>query len=357
MKNSKGFTLIEILLGITLGTMVVISTASLMYYFFSEKSRLDTWSSGQLEMSIAVKSIESDIRNVARMDPHEDLRANNDDLYYGLTSINIGEEPSLCANTATSSVLRYTTLNRLQPQAKSVRTWSEASSANQTGAANELRVLVDPAQKSLFNETPLPTEIVIVDADRRYIRRYEVASSVLHLGINTDPYDDLPKLDSSGNAVIFNYASVFLRMPKGIANNTIAKQTAVFITGSDIYASSTNYVCLRKTDNSLIRYNAMTQTTDVLLTNTSKDFSVQTFVVKYLATKKGVRVDPVNFFASTLNNPQGTCVNTVFVNLQGQVNTPVTNSGQNTDIKSTVGRNRTIFATNLNSQRPVSCLQ
>lgn len=357
MKNTKGFTLIEILLGLSLSAMVVISTASLLYYFFSEKNRLDTWSAGQLEMSIAVKSIESDIRNVARMEPMEDLRANNDGLYFGLTSINAGEEPSVCANSATSSVLRYTTLNRLLPQAKSMRTWSETASADQTGAANELRVSTDNTQTTLFSDTNLPKEIAIVDADRRYIRRYEVDSRVMHLNMNTDPYDDLPKNDSNGNVVVFNYASVFLRMPKGIANNTIAKKTAVFITGSDVYASSTYFVCLRKSDRSLIRYNPTTQTTDVLLTNTSKDFNVQTFVVKYLATKKGVRVDPVNFFTSTLSNPQGACVNTVFVNIQGEVLTPVNGGAQTTDIKATVGRNRTIFATNLNSQRPLSCTQ
>lgn len=357
MKNSKGFTLIEILLGVSLGAMVVFSTATLMYYFFAEKNRLDTWSAGQLEMSLAVKSIESDIRNVARMDPHEDLRSDKDSLYYGLTSINAGEEPSVCANTATSSVLRYTTLNRLLPQAKSMRTWSEASSADQTGATNELRVSADNTQSSLFSDMNLPNEIVLVDADRRYIRRYEVASRVMHLGMTTDPYDDLPKTDSSGNAVSFNYASIFLRMPKGISNNTTAKQTAVFITGSDVYASSTYFVCLRKDDRTLIRYNATTQSTDVLLSNTSKDFNIQTFVVKYLATRKGVRVDPVNFFASTLSNPQGTCVNTVFVNIQGEVIKPLNSNAQTTDIKSSVGRNRTIFATNLSSQRPVSCTQ
>jgi type II secretory pathway component PulJ len=357
MKNVKGFTLVEIMLGLGLGAMVVISTASLLYYFFTEKNRLDTWSSGQLEMSIAVKSIESDIRNVVRMDPMEDLRINNDSLYFGLTSINAGEEPSFCSNNATSSVFRYTTLNRILPQAKSMRTWSEIASSDNTGAANELRVSVDTTGSTLFSEANAPKEIVIVDADRRYIRRYEVVSSVMHLNMNTDPYDDAPKTDSSGNPIIFNYASVFLKRPKTITGAEISAKTAVFITGSDVYASSTNIVCLRKDDRSVIRYNSLTQRTDVLLVNTSKDFDVQQFIVKYLATKKGVRVDPVNFFASTLSDPQGLCVNAIYVNIDGQVLNTAKSATQNKDFKSTVGRNRTIFATNLSSQRPLSCNQ
>lgn len=354
MKNTQGYTLIEILLGIALGSMVVISTASLLLYFFSEKNRLDNWSTGQLEMSIAVKNIESDVRNVPRLDPLEDLRSHKDDLYFGLTSINAGEEPSVCANNATSSVVRYTALNRILPQAKSLRTWSETDSADKGGAANELRVTVDTTGQSLFSDKNLPPEILIVDADRRYVRRYEVASREMHLNMPKDPYDDQPKVDASGNTVLFNYASIFLRLPRGIANNKTAARTAVFITGSDVYAANTYFVCLRKKDRSLIRYNTLTQKTDVLLMNTSKNFNIQALVVKYLATKKGIRVDPVNFFTSTLSNPQGICVNTVYVNIQGEV---LGTDAQNRDIKNTVERNRTIFATNLNSQRPLSCTQ
>jgi hypothetical protein len=357
MSNSKGFSITEILLGIALGGMVIVSTASILYYFFTERNRLETWSSGQLEMSVAVKSIESDLRNVARMEPMEDLRTVNDSLYFGLTSINAGEEPSVCNNSVTSSVFRYTTLNRLWPQAKSMRTWSEVDSSDKTGAANELRVTVDATEDALFSNSKLPKEIVLVDADRRYIRRYDVVSRTLHLNMTTDPYDDLPKTDTSGNPVVFNYASVLLKRPNGITGNEITAKPAVFITGSDVYASSTNFVCLRKSDRSVIRYNELTGQTDVLLSNTAKDFNIQTFVVKYLATKKGIRVDPVNFFTSTLSNPSGACVNTIYVNVSGEVLRNAESASQNKDIKHTVSRNRTIFATNLNSQRPLLCTQ
>lgn len=354
MKNAKGYTLIEVMMAAALGTLVISSTIGFLVYFFSEKTRLDSWSSGQLEMSMAIKNIEREIRNVVRLEPSEDLRVAKDELYFGLTSIPIGEEPSVCLNDATHSVFRYTTLSRTLRQEKSMRSWSETNSADKSSPADELRVSTDNTETALFSEKNLPSEILAVDADRRFIRRYRVISRVTHLNSINDPYDDAPKTDAGGNAILFNYASVLLGLPTGIQGTKTALMPAVFVTGSDIYASTTYFVCIHKTENKLIKYNPLKNTQEVLLAGKAPEFTLKSFQVSYLATKKDVRVDPVNFVPSTLTDT-GDCVNTVFITLTAENQTPKTGSVQ--DTKTEISRSRTVFATNLGSRRPLTCLE
>ena len=146
-----------------------------------------------------------------------------------------------------------------------MRAWSEVESADKATPADELRVSYENTEKTLFSDKNMPAEILVVDADRRYIRRYEVASKVSHLNATKDPYDDQPRLDGVGNPMTFNYVSVFLKLPKGIAGTKTYKQSAVFVTGSDVYASETYYICLRKDGKHLIRYNALTKKKKLLV--------------------------------------------------------------------------------------------
>lgn len=355
MKNNHGYTLIEVMLAAGLSALVITSTIGFLFYFFSEKNRLDNWSSGQLEMSMAIKSIERDIRNVVRLEPSEDLRTTNDDLYFGLTSIPAGEEPSVCLNDANNSVFRYTTLSRTLRQEKSLRAWSEASSADKTLPADELRVTTDNTEKALFSSKNLPAEVLVVDADRRFIRRYKVLSRVDHVNTTNDPYDDVPKLKADGTNVLFSYASVFLGLPTGIQGTKTASRPAVFVTSSDIYASNTYFICMQKTARNLIRYNPAKNTQEVLIASKAPEFVIQTFVASYLATKKGVRVDPANFVSSTLADT-GVCVNTVYISMTAENQMPNTSTAIK-DTKTTIDRSRTVFATNLGSRRPASCIQ
>jgi hypothetical protein len=303
---------------------------------------------------MAIKNIERDIRNVVRLEPTEDLRVLKDDLFFGLTSIPVGEEPSICTNDATHSVLRYTTLSRSLRQEKSLRAWSEVTSADKVMPTDELRVSADNTDDALFSDKNLPAEVLVVDADRRFIRRYRVISRTQHLNTTNDPYDDTPKTDATGNPVPFNYASVFLGLPTGIQGTKTQIQPAVFVTGSDVYAATTYFVCMRKTDNNLIKYNPLKNTQEVLLASNAPEFVIDTFVVSYLATKKDVRVDPINFGPSTLT-ATGVCVNTVFVSLTAENKTP--NISGPKDVKTSIDRNRTIFATNLSSRRPLTCIE
>lgn len=354
MKRNQGFTLVEAILATSLSALIMASTISFLLYFFSEKNRLDSWSSGQIEMSMATKAIERDIRNVVRLEPPEDLKTLEDGLYFGLSSVPAGDEPEICLNDENSSVVRYTSLLRSVRQEKSMRSWSEVDSADKLDPANELRVSYEDTDKTLFSDKNMPSEILVVDADRRFIRRYEVASKVPHLNSSTDPYDDQPRVDNAGNAIKFNYVSVFLKLPKGISGAKTFKQSAVFVTGSDVYASETYYICLRKNGRHLIRYNALTKKEEILLVHDENALKILSIDLKYLATKKGLRVDPAHFAPTTLTD-KGICVNSIFVSLKGE--TPQGNDNTSKDMKTQIVRNRTIFATNLSSRRPASCTE
>ncbi|MDG0814964.1 hypothetical protein [Bdellovibrio svalbardensis] len=358
LKN-YGYTMVELLLAVGLATLVIGGTINVIYYFFAEKQNLDGWSSTQIEMSFAIKNLENDIRNVARLEPAEDLLVSGDGKYFGLTSISPGDEPSECMNDATHSVFRYTSLDRYLRSERVLRAWSELNDADKTAAANELRVTADASTDSLFSDGKKPSEITLVDADRRYIRRYEVASATMNLNSALDPYDDQAKTDASGNAIIYNYASVFLRSPKNVNNSATAKTPSVFITGSEIYASTTYIVCLRKADLNLVKIDSLQGKTTVLLQNNPREFNTSSFIAKYLGTKKGIRVDPANFFTDIIASPQGACVNSVYLELKGTLALKNQSGAATTSnvVKNTVTRARTIFATNLNAKRALACIQ
>lgn len=355
MKKNEGFTLIELLIALGLSFIVISGALSIIYYFMSASKSLDSWSGAQNEMSIALRSIENDIRNVTRIDPSEDLQHMADGLYFGVSSVASGEEPSDCLNDVTGSVARYTTLDRFLRSEKTMRSWSENKDANNSGVNNELRVSADATTNSLFRTDSKPTEVVLVDADRRYIRRYSVGSVVVSLNSIFDPYDDTPKTDINGNPILFNYAKVLLNLPKTLKNTNTARLTPVFISGSDVYAANTYFICLRKTDRSLVKINLMLNQTTTLL-QSSPSLSLTSFSVKYLATKKGLRVESANFITDMESAPNVTCVNTVYLELNASIVQNVkTNTVAQQATKNKVLRSRTVFATNLNYKRPIVC--
>lgn len=110
---------------------------------------------------------------------------------------------------------------------------------------------------------------------------------------------------------------------------------------------------------SLVKIDPLQDKATVIFQSNNKEFNIDSFVAKYLGTKKGIRVDPANFFSDMIAHPQGTCVNTVFLELKSTL-TAQAESKVNTSsnmVKNVVSRARTIFATNLNSKRALSCIQ
>ncbi|WP_413944112.1 type II secretion system protein J [Bdellovibrio sp. HCB-162] len=349
----KGFTVVELLLAIGLSALVISTATYLLHQFFSEHKNLEVWSSGQFEMSLALKDIEGDLRNVVRIDPKEESVRD----YIGITSIESGSEPAECLNTTGAPVLRYTSLDRKTPSERALRAWSEVDSSGKSLPKDELRISTENVATSLFTQSKAPKEIVIVDADRRYIRRYEISRHVMHLNSPLDPYDDLPKVDSFGNPVFFNYVSVFLSNPKGATNENTNKKASVFVTGSEVYNSRTYFVCLRKTDRSLIKINQATREVSVLLTNSNADFEIDRFVVGYMGTRRNVRVEPASF-QFEMTGATADCVNTVLLELYLKATQSFINRTQQNTIGETkldILRRRTVFSPNLNMKRPLSC--
>ncbi|MGE9745406.1 PulJ/GspJ family protein [Bdellovibrio bacteriovorus] len=358
MKKNSGFSVMELLLAVSISTIVIGIVTYLIHNFFSEQRNLEVWSGGQLEMSMALKNAEGDIRNVIRFDPVENLTSASSVAYFGLTSLTAGLEPSVCLNDATGSVIRYTTLDRKQRSERVLRAWSELADVNKTGSSHELRLTADSSDSSMFGSSKSPREIVLVDADRRYIRRYKVASHTMRLNATLDPYDDQPRVDSFGNPIKFNYVSVILKSPPTANGSTITPKTSVFITGTEVYSSNTYYLCLRKSDRSLIKFDENSRQETVLLQNPHADFTINSFKIGYLATKSGLRVEPANFIPDMLNASNNVCFNTVLFDLKLDASDSYLKRNQTQtvgDIKSTISRQRTVFSQNLNLKRPLSC--
>lgn len=352
-KKNAGYTFVELLLAVGLSTIVVGTTTYLIYQFFSEHRSLEVWSSGQFEMSFSLRDIEGDIRNIVRLDPIEE----GADKYLGLRQIVVGLEPSVCLNDENSPVFRYTTLDRRRSSETLLRAWSEQDNSGKKAGGDELRLTHDGTSDSLFNAERAPREIVLVDADRRYLRRYVVDGFSPRMGTNLDPYDDAPKVDTYGRPVSFNYASVYLKNPPGVRDEEVAKVSSVFITGSEAYAANTYFVCLRKTDRALIKYDQVAQTEKVLLQNPMEDFEIDTLRVGYLGTRPNVRVEPESFIFA-VSESQIECLNTVFLELKLKTTDRFAsrNQGQMVgDIKSDILRRRTVFSPNLNMKRPIAC--
>ncbi len=310
-------------------------------------------------MSMALKNIEGDIRNVVRIDPNENLTSNEEPRYFGMTEISTDAAPSECLTGAGASVIRYTTLDRTKRSERVQRAWSETDDADKSGAAHELRVTADASDKSLFQASRAPKELIIVDADRRYIRRYKVLSHVMNLNSTIDPYDDVPKVDAAGNQTKFNYASVRVGSPRQVNAGAIFKIMAVFITGSEVYESNTYYVCLRRADRSLIKIHENTREVTVLLQNPNVDFDMDAFNVGYLSTRGGLRVEQMNFIVDMLTSPLNACINTVRfeIKLRPSDAFRTRNASQVVqDTQTEIVRDRTVFSQNLNINRPISCL-
>lgn len=353
MKKNAGFTMVELLLAAGLSTLVVGATTYLIFQFFSEHRSLEVWSSGQFEMSASLKDLEGDIRNIVRLDPLEQ----GADKYLGLRQVAVGLEPSVCLNDATSPVFRYTSLDRRRRSETLMRAWSEQVSSGKKNGSDELRVTHDTTADALFNSERAPREVVLVDADRRYLRRYVVDSFIPRVKTNLDPYDDVAKMDTYEQPIFFTYASVFLKNPPGLRGEDITKESSVFITGSEVYAANTYFVCLRKTDRALIKYDQVAQTEKILLHNPMEEFEIEALRVGYLGTRPNVRVEPDSFlFAVT--DELAECMNTVFLELKLKATSRFAdrNKGQMVgDIKSDILRRRTVFSPNLNMKRPISC--
>lgn len=357
MKNRRGFSLIEVMLAMAISAIVVGMATYLIYGFFSQQRNLDVWSAGQIEMSMALRDVDGDIRNVVRLDPSENLDASGVENYYGLTSVSAADSPEPCLNDEASSVVRYTSLNRLKNSERLLRAWSEQTDAGKVGSANELRLTSIPGMGALFEKDRVPREIVLVDADRRSIRRYAVVGETLHENVDADPYDDLPKKDAAGTPILFTYRSVLLKMPGDVRGAPVAAKTAVFITGSEAYASNTFFLCLRKDDRSLIRVDQSTGNVDVLVKTPQPDYEMDSFRAGYLATKTGVRIEAAQFAPDMLVLPGKDCVNAVRFDLRLRPTEALRRKSEG-ELASAVGlisRTRTVYSENLSAKRPVSC--
>lgn len=349
-----GFSLIEVLVALGISTIVLLGAGSYFYYFSNQHSLFTQWSSVHQDSYISLDHLQNDLRNIVLINPAEDLSALNDNKYFGLASLAGAEVPSDCLNNADFNSLRTTILNRKRSPVKTLRLWDETSSSGGAGPIHELRVTYDGTPNSLFQAGYAPQEIILVDADRRFTRRYEVVRHTMEIGTSIDPSDDINKAPRH-----FSYARVFLKNPKSAVGVAIPKRPAVFVTSSEVFESSTAVYCTTSADKTVIRKTSGSVPISHVFKVTNLDYSLKSFKFKFARTRSTQRVEDSIFLDSIFDPSQFRCTNLLKFQLEIEPSAirieKMKSQNMSGSASTTIKRSRTLFLPNLSSVRQVSC--
>jgi prepilin-type N-terminal cleavage/methylation domain-containing protein len=353
-RSNRGFSLLEIMVALGISSVVLAGATAYLFYFFNQHSLFDQWSGVHQDSYVSLEKLQNDLRNVISLSPVEDLRTIvGDKKYFGLASLTGAEVPGACLNNADFNAIRVTTLNRKKIPEKTLRLWDESISSGLPGAAHEIRISADATASSLFQAGYTPKEIVLVDADRLYTRRYEVVSATLHLGTTIDPTDDVNKAPT-----IFNYARVHLKNPKDLANLTNPKKVAVFVTSSEVFDASTSVYCVDSADKIVKGIDTTTGTAVNLFEITNNDFLLKSFRFVFAKTHLSARLEDSSFSPNIFAPSLLGCANVVKFKLEL---TPTAGrllklKAQNiAEGSANIKRSRTLFLPNLQLKRAVGC--
>lgn len=349
-----GFSLIEVLVALGISSIVLLGAGSYFYYFSNQHNLFTQWSSVHQDSYISLDHLQNDLRNIVLINPAEDLSALNDNKYFGLASLSGREVPPDCLDNAAFNSLRTTILNRKRPPAKTLRLWDETISSGGAGPIHELRVSYDGTPNSLFRAGYAPQEIIIVDADRRFTRRYEVVSHTMELGTSIDPSDDINKAPR-----LFSFARVFVKRPKSAVGVSISKKPAVFVTSSEVFESSTAVYCTTRADKTVVRKTpTLVPNFNVFQVN-NLDYSLKSFKFTFARTRTTQRVEDSSFLDSIFDPSQFRCTNLLKFQLEIEPSAAriakMKFQNMSGSASTTIKRSRTLFLPNLNSVRQVSC--
>lgn len=355
--NKQGFTLLEILIAAMISGLVMLSAVGLMSSMGSgEKASEQTAS--QVETVVSLGQLRDTMLNIVRYQPPHDLLASQDGLMSGVSDVNSGLNNNCTVNLDPSQdVKSVVVFNRIQPTArpaKLLKFWEE--NKIEDSDANTRRLFI--SKQGTFDPNSPPQEVIVVDADGLQKRAYFV-----------DQITDVPA-NSPSNPVAEAHLEVELRLLKAVGNGwpTSEKKTLSFVTGSLVFPSQTDVICVSQSSGRLVRtqlkpLTAGTASWEELLGNEFSKFTLKSFKVSFLGTKNeaGFRLDPREFYvnlptAAGENNPwadrhkRRVCANVVQLGLVLE-GAPLKAGGE----KLKVTHNRTIFINNLMQDRPVSC--
>jgi hypothetical protein len=326
MKNSsrRGLTIVElmvamvILFGVGLGAVVYTLTQ------FNDKSH--SYSEEEImkaDASLTAESVMTDIFNAAYLRPHEGLDEPTDLAYNGISGID-GESDAMAdhlgacdyqgpPDAETFSILRQTALNAILSPEKTLGPWREVDIAGQ-GPEHFLNITLHntgPSNFIFFNGSRNINEILILDGDGAYARRYKVLSVTKKINTDVDPYDNQIK---PGNQ--FSYTQLELEMPRTFTAKVQPPTPSTFVTGSIVYGAQTRDLCIGGNGN-VIAHDEVSDTYKNLFTSNAQSYVVSRFSFEFLNLKPGVNLSGLTWFSfGALDDQWRACQNVARLSLQ-----------------------------------------
>src|SRR5437879_6433339 len=96
MKSRPGFSLIETMIVIAIASILGIVILQMITANFTSSMRFERSNEGWLDAINGANRLNSMIKGIARIDPPEDLLADDDGLYSGVTNLSPAQAPAAC---------------------------------------------------------------------------------------------------------------------------------------------------------------------------------------------------------------------------------------------------------------------
>lgn len=312
MKTSRGFSIIEFLVAIGLTSILMVSVGAVILMQNKEYTSHFTRLFHQYDLGLTNQSLSQHFKNIVRLDPAESLLVVGDDSYRGLAGINKSIHGCDYTEDITGgkSIVRYTTLRKKTGSVQLLRSWKDTS-ADKSSSADELRLSHHDKDSAPFQVVGRDKELVLIDRDNLYVRRYKVLSWERVVTF-ADPYDDQPKSDIDGKPIQFKYTKVFLGKPSDVSENEVLSLGRWFPTHSSVFISDTYVLCAK--GSRVVRIHDTEKTEETLFKANVNQFQISKFAVHYAAIKGLAPIEDSDFKPyESLSKGESNCINSLSI--------------------------------------------
>lgn len=341
----KGLSLIEILLGISIGSILIGGGGFLLKKVFQSSSSTLKEQSEAVESQRALNHLERVLHNTALIFPAEGFGAANDQLYRGLAGVDslaLIDDVSECkfekdpAGKERYSIVRLTTLKHLVVPQRLLTAWNEKdinSVALRLGIPND-----NQKGMPLLENGKGDLEILLIDADSIAIRHYIVNNATLDTSKNVLPVDHWSVSVSLGTTFT------------GVVQNPIPQS---FITDSMVYGVTTSVICVNR-NGELIEKNMLNKAVQTLLKLPREALRIDGFRLTYANSPAKAQLSKDLFFDFPHRDlAKAQCINVAEVQITVGP-TPLPN-GNPASITARETHSRMVLLNNFDSRRPATC--